>query len=167
MNKSLNLIFDFINWVVIPLILFIVIFLTKKTAKDPDYIKDVKAINAGFWGGIILVAITLVYQIGGFIQNGFPHNPLFQGIDLALTFAISIIVFILFVSKKAVASHKTIGLAVLIITSDASYAIVSYLFIREANELIISATLGTAFGAMLHFASSPKSLRDFMERTKS
>ena len=167
MNKSLNLIFDFISWVVIPLILFIVIFLTKKTAKDPDYIKDVKAINAGFWGGIILVAITLVYQIGGFIQNGFPHNPLFQGIDLALTFAISIIVFILFVSKKAVASRKTIGLAVLIITSVASYAIVNYLFIREANELIMSATLGTAFGTLLHFASSPKSLRDFMERTKS
>jgi len=167
MNKPLDLIFDFINWVVVPLILFIIIFLTKKTAKDPDYIKDVKAINAGFWGGIVLIAIVLVYKVGGYIQNGFPHNPLFQGIDLALTFAISVVVFILFVSKKAVASHRTIGLTVLLITSVAAYALVSYLFIRETNELIISATLGTAFGTMLHFASSPKSLRDFLERTKS
>lgn len=166
MDKPLDLIFDFINWIVIPLILFIVIFLTKKTAKDPDYIKDTKAIKAGFWGGIVLVAIILVYKIGGYVQNGFPHNPLYQGIDLALTFAVSIIVFILFVSKKAVASHQTIGLTVLIITSIASYALVSYLFIREANELIMSLTLGTAFGTMLHFSSSPKSLRDFLERTK-
>jgi len=167
MNKSLNLIFDFINWVVVPLILFIVIFMAKKTAKDPDYLKDVKAISAGFWGGIVLVAIVLVYKIGGFIQDGFPHNPLDQGIDLALTFASSIVVFVLFVSKKVVASNKSIGITVLLTTAVATYAIVSYLFIREANELIKSITLGTAFGTMLHFASSPKSLRDFMERTKS
>lgn len=167
MDDALNIIFDFINWIVVPLILITVIIMTKKTTKDPDYIKEVKAINSGFWGGLVLVFIILVYKIGGFLKNGFPDYPLYQGIDLALTFFVSIIVFVLFVSKRAVASHRTIGLTVLITTTVATYALVNYLFIREANELIISATLGAAFGAMLHFAGSPKSLRDFLERTKS
>lgn len=166
MPKTLDFVFTFIIWILIPIILFTILLMTKKTAKDPDFAKEVKSIKSGFWGGVTLVAIIVVYKVGGFVVNGFPNNPIFQGFDLLWTFGSSLITLILFSIKNTVASHRTIGLIVLIITSFSLYALLDYLLIRENNALLTSLTLGVAFGAMLHFASSPKSLRDFLERTK-
>ncbi|MBI3588899.1 MAG: hypothetical protein HY093_00585 [Candidatus Liptonbacteria bacterium] len=167
MPKTLNFLFDFITWVIIPLILLLVLVMTKKTDKDPDYARDVKAVKSGFWGGLTLVAIVLVYKVSHFLDVGFPHDPIFQGINLNLAFLASVIVFILFTMKNVVASHKTVGLTVLVVTALSAYALVDYLLIREYNQFLISVTLGTAFGSLLYFASFPRSLKDFLERTKS
>lgn len=166
MPKTLDFLFNIIVWVIIPLILFIILFLTKRTSSDPDFIKQVKSINSGFWGGITLVTIIIVYKVAGFIISGFPHNPIFQGFDLWLTFGTSLVTLILFTMKNIVAGNKTIGLSIMIITSLSLYFLIDYLLIREDNALLLSITLGAAFGSLLHFASSPKSLRDFLQRTK-
>jgi len=164
--KTLDFIFNIIVWAIIPLILFIILFLTKRTSSDPNFVKQVKSINSGFWGGITLVAIIIVYKVAGFIIGGFPHNPIFQGFDLWITFGASLVTLILFAMKSTVAGNKTIGLSVMVITSLSLYFLIDYLLIREDNSLLLSITLGSAFGSLLHFASSPKSLRDFMERAK-
>ena len=166
MPKTLDFLFNIIVWAIVPLILFIILLLTKRTASDPDFVKQVKSINSGFWGGVTLVAIILVYKVAGFVISGFPHNPIFQGFDLWITFGTSLIILILFALKNTVAGNKTIGLSVMIITSLSLYFLIDYLLIRENNSLLLSITLGAAFGSLLHFASSPKSLKDFLERTQ-
>ncbi len=167
MPKTLGFLFDIIIWIIVPFILFFILLTTKKTAKDPDFIKEVKSINSGFWGGVLLVAIIIVYKVGLFISNGFPSNPIFQGFNIWLALGASLIILILFSAKKTVGSTKIIGLTVLLITTLSLYAFIDYLLIRENNAFLLSLTLGTTFGAMLHFASSPKSLKDLMERHKS
>ncbi len=166
MPKTLEFLFNVIIWIIVPVILFFILLMTKKTAKDPDFAKEVKSINAGFWGGVALVAIIVIYKVGGYLANGFPNNPIFQGINLFWTFGASLVTLLLFTSKGTVAGNKTIGLVVLTLTTTSLYALVHYFLIREYNELLLSLTLGAAFGAMLHFASSPKSLKDFLERTQ-
>ncbi len=166
MPKTLDFLFDIIIWVLTPLILFLILMMTKKTAKDPDFAKEVKSIKSGFWGGVTLVAIIVIYKVGGYLANGFPDNPIFQGLNLFWTFATALVALLLFTIKGTVAGHKTIGLTVLALTTLSLYGLVHYFLIREYNELILSITLGAAFGALLHFASSPKSLKDFLERTK-
>ncbi len=166
MPKTLDFLFNLIIWVIVPFILLVIVLTTKQTAKDPDFVKEVKSIKAGFWGGVILVAIIVVYKAGMFTSVGFPNNPIFQGFNLWLAFASSLITLILFSAKKTVAGLKTIGLTVLLITTLSLYALVDYLLIREHNDLLLSVTLGATFGILLHFASSPKSLKDFLERTK-
>ena len=166
MPKTLDFIFNIIVWAIIPFILFTILFLTKRTSSDPDFAKQVKSINSGFWGGITLVAIIIVYKVANFIISGFPHNPIFQGFDLWITFGASLVTLILFAMKKTVAGGKTIGLSVMIITALSLYFLIDYLLIREDNALLLSITLGAAFGSLLHFASSPRSLKDFLERAK-
>lgn len=167
MPKTLNFLFDVVVWVVVPLIMLIILMMAKRTAKDPDFSREVKSIKAGFWGGVVLVAILVVYKVRDYLTIGFPDNPIFQGFDLLTTFLAAMAVVILFNSKNAVASEKTIGLTVLATTAASLYALISYLLIRDHNQLLLSATLGVAFGGLLHFAGSPKSLTDFIERFRS
>ena len=60
MNEAENLLksaFDFVIWILVPLILLFVLGFTKSLAKKKG---DVK--SAGFWAGFMLFVVVLIYQ---------------------------------------------------------------------------------------------------------
>ena len=161
MEGTLKFIFDIVIWILVPLIILAVLYFTRASAKRPGHEKDASSIRSGFWAGFVLFLIVLVYKVGQFIVNGFPNNEIYQGFNIWIVFGSAVSVLILMATKGKVKSTRTTGLAALLISFVSFYALVDYLLIREYNEVLLSVTLGVAFGALFSFASSPSSFREF------
>ena len=160
MNEAENLLksaFDFVIWILVPLILLFVLGFTKSLAKKKG---DVK--SAGFWAGFMLFVVVLIYQVSVFLEVGFPHNKIFQGFSLGLALAGAVIGFSVLAGVKNVTSSKLSGWIAMIVTFITFYALLHYLFIRTYNEILLSLILGTTVGILAHFASPAHSSRDLL-----
>lgn len=163
MNQFLKTVFDFIVWVFVPLILLMVIRYMYKTHKRVEGEKHRVATKAGFWAGFMLFIMTLIYQVGIFIKTGFPNKEMYQGFDLPLALVGGVVGFILFTGGKKVLPAQLSGWIVLVIAFVTLYALLHYVFIRTYNEILLSLILGIAFGALAHSATSPSSIKEFLE----
>ena len=161
MEGILKFLFDVVIWVLVPAIILTVLYFTRSSFKRPGHEKDASSIRSGFWAGFVLFLIVLVYKVGFFLKEGFPNNEIYQGFNIWIVFVASVVVLLLMMAKRKVKTTRTTGLATLSISFAGFYALVDYLFIREYNELLLSLTLGVAFGALLNFASSPSSFSEF------
>ena len=166
MEGLLKFVFDVVIWVLVPLIILSVLYFTRAGAKRPGHEKDASSIRSGFWAGFVLFLIVLVYKVGQCLVNGFPENEIYQGFNIWIVFASTLGVLILMATKGKVKSSRTTGLATLLISFVGFYAFVDYMLIREYNEILLSLTLGVAFGSLLSFASSPSSFREFFSFRK-
>lgn len=146
-------IFNFVIWILVPLILLVILFLMRLLTSKAEDLKQKGAMRSGFWAGIILFVMALVYEVGPYLQTGFPHNALFQGFNLWLGIGAGLITFFLFLGGKYIIEPSMVGIFTLFVTFLASYALFHYLFIRTYNELVLSLTLGVAFGILTHFAN--------------
>ena len=162
MTNVLRVIFDAAIWVFVPLILVLIIRYANSVSKKADEEKHRSAARAGFWAGFILFVMVLIYQVGIFVQSGFPDNELYQGFNIPVAIAAGIIGFVVVTGGKKVLPAQLSGWIVLIITFASFYALLHYLFIRTYNEMLLSLILGLTFGALAHAAASPSSLREFL-----
>lgn len=162
MEGALKLIFDIVIWIFVPVIILTVLYFARATVKKPGYTNDASAIKSGFWAGFVLFLIVLVYKVGQFLTSGFPHNPIYQGFDIWITFGAALVVLFLFSIHRRLSSSRTIGLLIMLISFLGFYAFVDYLFIRDYNQVLLSLTLGVAFGALMSFASSSGSIKAFL-----
>ena len=162
MNNILKTIFDFVVWIFVPFILVMIIRYLHGIHKRADDHKHAEATRSGFWAGFILFIMALVYEVGAFIKIGFPHRDLYQGFDLPLALIGGVVGFILFSGGKRVLPAQVSGWLVLLGTFISFYALLHYLFIRTYNEILLSLILGITFGALAHSASSPTTLKEFL-----
>jgi len=162
----LRFLFDVVIWVFVPVILAVILYFARSSAKKSVNNKDSSSIKSGFWAGFVLFLIVLVYKVGMFLNNGFPHNEIYQGFDIWLAFGASSATIILFIARKKVVHSGTTGLVVMLISFLSLYALVDYLLIREFNEILLSLTLGITFGALVTFASTPSSIKEFFSIKK-
>lgn len=162
MANVLEATFYFVIWFLIPAILLTLIWLIKSMSNKVEEKKHRAAMRSGYWAGIMLFIIMLIYQISIFLKTGFPRNEIYQGFSLPLALSSALVVFILFLGKK-VTPPVISGLLVLIFTFITFSALVHYLFIRTYNDVLLSAILGGVFGFLTHFAASPTSLREFLK----
>ncbi len=166
-GEILNWIFNVVIWVIAPFILVIILFLTRAFAKRADEKRHEKAMKSGFWAGISLFLMVLIYQVGLFVAHGFPQNDIYQGFNIWLAIGVGILSFFMFMGGKKIVSPELSGFATLLITFISSYALLHYLFIRTYNELILSLTFGMAFGVLAHFANphsfTARSLKEIIE----
>ncbi|RJQ28431.1 hypothetical protein C4571_03605 [Candidatus Parcubacteria bacterium] len=162
MGNLLRTIFDFVIWIFVPFILFMIIRYLRgihKRAEDPRY---ADATKSGFRAGFILFIIMLIYEVGGFLKAGFPDREIYQGIDLPLALLGAIVGFVLFSGGKRVLPAQVSGWITLVMTFISFYALLHYLFIRTYNEPLLSLILGITFGALAHSATSPTTLQEFL-----
>ncbi len=163
MASALELVFYFIVWLAVPIVLLVCIWLIRAMADKAEEKKHRLAMNAGYWAGVMLFLIILVYQVSVFLKVGFPRNDIYQGFSLTLALISAFVVFVLFIGGKKVAPPIISGLLVLILTFLAFSALFHYLFIRTYNNILLSSILGGIFGFLTHFAVSPTPLRDFLK----
>lgn len=162
MANILESIFYAVIWVVVPLILLICIWLIRAMAEKAEEKKHRLAMKSGYWAGIMLFLIILIYQVSIFLKVGFPRNDVYQGFSLSLALGSAFIVFILFLGGKKVTPPVISGLLVLVLTFIAFSTLFHYLFIRTYNNVLLSSILGGIFGFLTHFAVSPTPLKDFL-----
>lgn len=163
MTDILRTIFNFIIWVFIPVTLLGVIWFMGSV---PGRIEDKRhrsAARAGFWAGIMLFIIILIYQVNIFLKISFPHNEIFQGFSIQLALSSALITFLLFLGGKKIIPPGASGWLVLVLTFVSSSALLHYLFIRTYNDLLLSIILGALFGLLTHFAAFPSSLKEFLK----
>lgn len=161
MQGALQFLFDLVIWVFVPVIILTVLYFARAAAKRPGDEKDASSIKSGFWAGFVLFLIVLVYKVGQFLIHGFPKNGIYQGFNIWIVFGTALGILLLLTVRHRISTSRTTGLATLLISFLGFYALADYLFIRQYNVILLSATLGVAFGALLGFASSPSSFREF------
>lgn len=163
MTSILRFIFDVTIWVFVPLILILIIRFARGMSGRAEDEKHSASAKSGFWAGFILFVTALIYHVGVFIKTSFPRNDIFQGFSLPLALVGAVAGFIIFSGGKRVLPAGFLGLIVLSITFAAFYSLLHYLFIRTANEILLSLIMGITFGALLHSAFSPTTLKEFLQ----
>lgn len=168
MAGALQFIFDIFIWVFVPVMLVIglwTLFSFSRKMEDEKYKVSEKA---GFFGGFLLFVIVFIYQVGGFVKNGFPQEPIFQGLNPWITLGAAAAAFILSNTGKKIIPREWSGGVVLLSSFACFYALAHYLFIRTWNEFLLSLILGISFGIFGYIASSPALIRQILEfiRTK-
>ena len=156
MASALQKIFELVIWVFVPLILLLILqrmFVLGSTHAADE--KSGAAARAGFWAGLLLFAMFLIYQVNIFIQVGFPVRSIYQGFDIWLALSGALIAFVASTGGKRLISPRLMGVAVLLGTFLSSSALIHYLFIRTYNEALLSLILGVTFGVFAHFTASP------------
>jgi len=155
MAYPFQIVFDIILWVAVPAILIIAIVKASHLSRHADDEKRAAAARSGFWGGIVLSLIVLIYQANVFVRTGFPNRDLFQGFDLWLALTGAIVAYLLSLGGKRAVPTKLVGLIVLLLTFLSFYALIHYLLIRTYNDVVLSLVLGATFGILLHYTASP------------
>ncbi|OQY48501.1 MAG: hypothetical protein B6242_02210 [Anaerolineaceae bacterium 4572_78] len=148
----------FIQWLVVPsIILGVFSFATTIIAKAPKGEINVSA-HGGFWAGIVLFVMYVVSQIG---QVSLPHISLVLpvlkveplGLGLVIGFALVGIV-------RYVIHTRFVGLLSLLLISMSATILFQYVFFADLRSIMLSSTLGFAFGALLHISIFPNSIRE-------
>ena len=158
MSETLRVVFNIVLWVAVPAILVIAVIKTSRLSRHAGDEKRASAARSGFWGGIILSLIALIYQVGIFLKTGFPDRDLFGGFDLWLALTSAVVGYLLSIGGKKAVPTKLVGLVVLILTFLSSYALIHYLLIRTYNDVVLSLVLGVTFGVLVHYAAGPATL---------
>ncbi|MBI4094564.1 MAG: hypothetical protein HY436_02025 [Candidatus Liptonbacteria bacterium] len=157
--RILTIAFEVIIWTFVPLIVLLVLAFSRTFTDETTDKAHKDASRAGFWAGILLFAMTLIYQVGIFIREGFPREMLYQGFSVEWAAGGAAAGFLLFAGRHKATSPRFAGLEVLLATSLSLYVLLHYFFIRTYNAELLSVTLGLAFGALVHFASAPGALQ--------
>jgi len=162
MEGILRAIFDIVIWTIVPIILITAIVKSYGVAKHIEQKEFKIAARSGFVGGVVLFLTFVIYQLGQFVQYGFPDKAIYQGFNPYLAILFMLGTFALFYGKRSV-SAKFVGWVVLTITFAALWTLFHYLFIHTANEYILSIVLGIAFGIFSHTAFSPITIDDLVK----
>jgi len=160
MEDFLRFVFSFIIWTFVPAILVFAFLFSARLHKRVEDKKYKAAIRSGFWAGIMLFIIGVIYQVSQFIQTGFPSYDLFQGFNVLITIGSAILSFVFVSGGKRFLPLKASGFIVLLLTFVSSYGLFNYFFVRAYNEYLLSAILGISLGLFAHFAASPSVMKD-------
>ena len=162
MSDILRAIFNLVIWTFVPAVLLVALVKSYGLANKIENKTYKNAARSGFTGGMVLFFITLIWQLGQFVKNGFPDAPIYQGFSVLLALACAIATFALFYGGRVV-PVKLVGWIVLLITFSSFWFLFHYLFVHTANEYILSSVLGVAFGIFSHTAFSPVTIDDLLE----
>ena len=137
MTDVLKAIFNLVIWTFVPVMLSIALLKAYGLPQRIEHARYKGAAQSGFIGGFILFVIILIYQVGQFIKNGFPEQPIYQGLNIALVLGAAAVTFGIFYGGR-VMPPKLIGWIVLAFTFSSFWALWHYLFVHTANEYIYS-----------------------------
>jgi len=150
-------------WILVPFIMLGLIAIAdsivRKTAEGPHRL----SVRAGYWAGFVAFVTFVVYQ-----KNPITVPELSTKVDInlsALSFvAAAAVGYVLLVAIKRMIPTRMGGFLVLFLVFAGSSSLFSYLFVQEINDIILSSTLGLAFGVLVHTIISPQSVYDLFPK---
>lgn len=151
MADAIQFIFNMVIRIFVPAIVLILLFKTRSSIGSAKLPQEKSAKSSGFWAGVLLFVMVLIYEVSRLLKAGFTSEPLYQGFNLGLALFSAIITFGLFISGKKFAHPHFSSFGILATVFISLYVGFSYIFIRTFNELILSLTLGITFGILAHY----------------
>jgi hypothetical protein len=142
-------------WVLVPGIMLGVLFLSKRLSARVSDPQMKTSARAGWWAGMVLFVFFFIYQIP---QMQIPDSLVVANINLSYLGAIigAAIGFSLLLTLGALIESRAIGIITLLLSFSAASALCNYFLIRLHNDILLSGTLGIAFGSLLYVVIFPK-----------
>jgi len=147
-----------VSWAVVPAIIlaafFFSIIIVRRTLQD----ERGTSARAGFWAGILLMIVFVIsqwYRVKSptFSLKSLPSlNIESAGIGFIVGF------FFLWIVRFLLPT-RMVGLISLILSAASTSGLYAYIFIESLRGTILFLALGIAFGALLHIALFPSSIR--------
>ena len=147
-----------VQWIVVPLILFLLFIIAKRLAKSATD-QDLRASAwAGFWAGLVIFVIVVVSQLDNIYARKMNLEELsgIKIIPLALGFIIG---FVILLALRRAAPTRLIGLITLLLSSTSTSALFSYIFLTQTRTSLLYSTLGLAVGVLIHITLFPASVK--------
>lgn len=148
-------------WVFVPGIMLGVVVLSKRLAAKVKNSEMKTSARAGWWAGMILFVFFFIYQIPKF---KLPNSLIDPSIELSYLGALSgaFVGFIILFGLKTLIESRAIGLITMLLSFSGTSALYSYFFIRMHNDILMSSSLGVAFGALLYIVVFPKKMHNLL-----
>lgn len=163
MSSALNLLFSVVIWGLVPALLAWCVFFFGRLYQRVDDLRHRYTARSGFWAGVMLFLVVIIYQIGQLREAGFPENDIYQGFDLWFALASGVLGYLFLSGGRHIISPRLMGWFVMFMTFAPLWMLVHYLFIRSYNATLLSLVLGMTFGILAHLAASPSSIRDLLK----
>jgi hypothetical protein len=146
-------------WVLVPIILFGLFWLSRSIVEKAKSGENKLSTRAGFWAGLILFVIFLIYELP---KIKFPDFISITSINFNLfLLIISIMAGYMFLYLlKILIPTRMAGFAVLTFVFCSLSSLFSYFCIQSINDYIMSISLGFAFGALVHIIVSPQMINN-------
>ena len=170
MNEVLTLVGDFLTfivfWLIVPSIMVGLIVVGRSIVKRTVEGENKVTAIAGWWAGLVLFVIYFIYKLPSF---QIPEIIIDRTLELNIRGVIlgTLVGFFLLLILKICISSRVVGFIILLLVSSGTSLLYSYFFIRTFNDILLSSTLGIAFGVLLHIIVMPKSIQDIFTEQKS
>jgi hypothetical protein len=149
-------------WIIVPIILFGLHFLSRSIVKQAKNGENKLSTRAGYWAGLIAFVVFLIYESS---SMKFPDFNSISSIDLYFwILPLSGIMGYYFLHfLKTMIPTRMAGFVVLLLVFCSLSSLFSYFFIQAINDILMSLSLGTAFGVLIHIIISPKMINDIFK----
>ena len=150
-------------WVFVPGIMLGVVVMGRRLSNKVTDKEMKTSARAGWWAGMVLFVFFFIYQIPNF---KIPESLLDPTIDLSYigAFAGGLVGFIVLFALRALIESRAIGLITMLLSASGMSSLYSYFFVRMHNDILMSASLGVAFGALIFVVLFPKRLHEIIGR---
>jgi len=158
-NPLQKLIVVVIVWIVVPIILLGLFMLSRSIVNNAKNGEHKLSTRAGFWAGLIAFVIFLIYEL-----------PTIKFPDFSSVSSINIYFWVLLIAciagyfflhfLKITIPTRMAGFVVLLFVFCSLSALFSYFFIQSINDVLMSLSLGLAFGVLIHIIMAPKMIND-------
>ncbi len=157
-SKSITL---FIGWVFAPAVMLASVALSRVTAERLLNREDRVAARAGWWAGLLLFGLYVLYQEPGFAMPRLFVSPRLELSLLGLGAGL-VAGFLLLRSLTGLMETKAFPFLLLALAFGGPAAWYHYVFVRTHNALLLSACLGIVLGLLVHVALYPHSRRTLL-----
>jgi len=170
MNDILTFVGDvlifIVLWLIVPSIMVGLIVVGRSIVKRAVEGENKVTARAGWWAGLVLFVIYFIYKLPSF---QIPEIIIDRTLELNLRGVIlgTLVGFVLLWILKICISSRVVGFIILFLVFSGTSLLYSYFFIRTFNDILLSSTLGIAFGVLLHIIVMPKSIQDIFAEQKS
>lgn len=163
LKPALKVIAVILFWVFVPGIMLGVVILGKRLSSKVENSEMKTSARAGWWAGLILFVFFFIYQIPRF---RLPTSLVEPSIELSYIGALcgAFVGFIILFALRALIESRAIGLITMLLSFSGTSALYSYFFIRMHNNILMSSSLGVAFGALLYVVLFPKKMHELLGR---
>ena len=153
-------------WLIIPSIMAGLVLMGRSIVKRAVEGENKVTARAGWWAGLVLFVIYFIYKMPSFQV---PEIIIDRTLELNLRGVIfgTLVGFVLLWILKIFISTRVVGFIILFLVFSGTSFLYSYFFIRTFNDILLSSTLGIAFGVLLHIIVMPKSIQDIFTGQKS
>ncbi|MCS6847400.1 MAG: hypothetical protein RMN52_06770 [Anaerolineae bacterium] len=150
--------FFVVQWLVVPCIMIALFIYARAIVRALSERESKTSANAGFWAGLIILAIFVISQLDAIRNFQFSHDELQELLVLPMMLG-AIVGFVFMHLVRLVIPTRLVGLLTLVLSATSSSALFSYVFMNNLRVILLHGTLGIALGSLLYIVLFPAAMR--------